>query len=157
MLPTEKMSTTPSPKKKSGDWGNLTAGEMKLVMASVLCMSGKLDTDKLGKLTSMKRKSAASRFPSAKRKLEKMFEDQLDTLGNENDSNVMEKAPARVKKRGDKVTESPEPEPEPKLEIKTETESGEGMSTDSPVKAEAESENSKVEADDIKIKPEPID
>lgn len=44
MLPTEKMSTTPSPKKKSELLGDLTAGEIKLIMASFLCMSGKVRT-----------------------------------------------------------------------------------------------------------------
>lgn len=44
MLPTEKMSTTPSPKKKSEFLGDLTAGEIKLIMASFLCMSGKVRT-----------------------------------------------------------------------------------------------------------------
>ncbi|KAJ5617754.1 hypothetical protein N7537_002868 [Penicillium hordei] len=158
------MSTTPSP-KKSGILGDFTAGEIKLIMASVLCMGGKLDTEKLGKLSNMKRKSAGSRFPSIKRKLEKMFEDQLDNLDDDQtNSNAKGKSPAnsRAKKRRDKAVD---PQLEPKHDIKTEAESEEdtkdtvkveivvesGESTDSLVKVKADTDAH------IKIKPEPID
>ncbi|KAF7524499.1 hypothetical protein PCG10_005759 [Penicillium crustosum] len=157
------MSTTPSPKKKSGLLGDFTAGEIKLIMASVLCMGGKLDTEKLGKLSNMKKKSAASRFPSIKRKLEKMFEDELDNLDNDQtNSNAKGKSAGNscAKKRRDKVVD---PQPEPEHDIKTKAESEEdtkdtvkveivvesGESTDSLVKVKADA--------DIKIKPEPID
>ncbi|KGO75683.1 hypothetical protein PITC_030350 [Penicillium italicum] len=160
MLPTDAMSTTPSPKKKPEYLGDFTASEIKLIMASVLCISGKLDTDKLGKLSNMKRKSATSRFPSIKRKIEKMFEDQLDTLDdNQNESNAKEGSPAksRAKKRAGKVVE-PQPKAEP--EIKTKVESGRsiedavkvedesGDNTDSPVKVDTDS--------DVEIKLEPL-
>ncbi|KAF4762008.1 hypothetical protein N7455_000491 [Penicillium solitum] len=163
MLPTEKMSTTPSPKKKSEFLGDLTAGEIKLIMASFLCMSGKLDTEKLGKLSNTKRKSAAGRLPTIKRKLEKMFEDELDNLDDDQtNSSAKGKSPgnSRAKKRRDKVVD---PQPEPEHDTKTEPESEEdtkdtvkveivvesGESTDSLVKVKADT--------DIKIKPEPID
>ncbi|KAJ9489506.1 hypothetical protein VN97_g3767 [Penicillium thymicola] len=159
------MSTTPSPKKKSGLFGDFTAAEIKFIMASVLCMTGKLDTEKLGKLSNTKRHSASSRFPSIKRKLEKMFEDELSNLDDgQTNSNAKSKAPAngRAKKRRDKVVD---PQPEPEHDIKTEAESGEdtkdavkvevviesGESTESLVKIKADTHT------DIKIKPEPID
>ncbi|CRL29893.1 unnamed protein product [Penicillium camemberti] len=162
MLPTDTMSTTPSPKKKSKLLGDFTAGEIKLIMASVLCMGGKLDTEKLGKLSNMKRKSAVSRFPSIKRKLEKMFEDELENLDDDQtNSNAKGKSPgnSRAKKRRDKVVDQPEAD----HDIKTEAESEEdtkdtvkveivvdsGESTDSLVKVKADA--------DVKIKPEPID
>lgn len=111
----------------------------------------------------MKKKSAASRFPSIKRKLEKMFEDELDNLDNDQtNSNAKGKSPGNscAKKRRDKVVD---PQPEPEHDIKTKAESEEdtkdtvkveivvesGESTDSLVKVKADA--------DIKIKPEPID
>ncbi|KGO69890.1 hypothetical protein PEX1_006160 [Penicillium expansum] len=158
MLPTDAMTTTPSPKKKSGNLGDFTAGEMKLIMASVLCISGRLDTDKLGKLSNMKKKSAASRFPAIKRKLEKMFEDQLDALDDDQDaSTAKEKSPAksRAKKRAGKfVEEQLEAKPEIKTEAKSEStedamkvEIQSGDNNNSPVKVESDS--------DVEIKPEP--
>ncbi|OQE87174.1 hypothetical protein PENNAL_c0020G04746 [Penicillium nalgiovense] len=170
MLSTEKSSTTPSPKKKS-ELADFTAGEMKMIMASVLCIAGRLNTDKLGKLTGTKRNSAASRFPSIKRKLEKMFEDQLDTLDEPNDD-AKERSPTntRAKKRREKVVEEQQ---KPKVDTKVEPKSGEGTSTDStlkvktesgqsinsPVKVESDSESDSAKSVDIsiKIKPEPID
>ncbi|KAJ5187480.1 hypothetical protein N7449_010474 [Penicillium cf. viridicatum] len=163
MLSTDKMSTTPSPKKKSEILGDFTPSEIKFIMASVLCIEGKLDTEKLGKLSNTKRKSAGSRFPSIKRKLEKMFEDQLDNLDDDQtNSNAKGKSPgnSRSKKRRDKVVD---PQPEPEHNIKTEAKSEEdtkdtvkveivvesGESTDSLVKVKADT--------DIEIKPEPID
>ncbi|CAG8909396.1 unnamed protein product [Penicillium egyptiacum] len=172
MLPAEIMATTLFPKKKS-ELGSFTAAEIRLIMASVLCTTGRVDTDKLGKLTSTKKTSAASRFPSVKRKLEKMFEDQLDTIDGQNDSSAKEKTPAksRTNKRREKVVEA-KPKPEIKVEVKS------GETTDSRMKVEAESGESinspvKVESDsdsgesidtpvkkadtDVKIKPEPLD
>ncbi|KAJ5920483.1 hypothetical protein N7516_011341 [Penicillium verrucosum] len=172
--PSPKKSATPSPKKKSGLFGDFTAAEIKLIMASVLCMSGKpkltlltiqLDTEKLGKLSNTKRHSASSRFPSIKRKLEKMFEDELSNLDDgQTNLNAKGKGPAtgRAKKRRDKVVD---PQPEPEHDIKSEAESGEdtknavkveiviesGESTESLVKVKADTDT------DIKIKPEPID
>lgn len=110
----------------------------------------------------MKRKSAVSRFPSIKRKLEKMFEDELENLDDDQtNSNAKGKSPgnSRAKKRRDKVVDQPEAD----HDIKTEAESEEdtkdtvkveivvdsGESTDSLVKVKADT--------DVKIKPEPID
>ncbi|KAJ5509384.1 hypothetical protein N7527_011527 [Penicillium freii] len=163
MLPTETMSTTPSPKKKSALLGDFTAAEIKLIMASVLCMGGKLDTEKLGKLSNMKRNSASSRFPSIKRKLEKMFEDELDGLNDDQtNSNAKGKSPGngRAKKRRDKVVD---PQPEPEHDTKTEAESEEDTKDNVKVEILVESGEStdslvKIKDDtDIKIKPEPID
>lgn len=42
MLSTDKMSTTPSPKKKSEILGDFKPSEIKLIMASVLCIEGKV-------------------------------------------------------------------------------------------------------------------
>ena len=130
-----------------------------------------MDTDKLGKLTNIKRNSAASRFPSVKRKLEKMFEDQLDTLGEQTEAAGKDKATpkSRAKKRREKVVES-QPEPEP--EVKTEAKSENSRETPEKIEIDAESDdedvvklkqdlvNTKNDLDDIKpesIKPEPID
>ncbi|KAJ5206945.1 hypothetical protein N7491_002425 [Penicillium cf. griseofulvum] len=158
--------SSPSPKKKLEYLGDFTAGEMKLLMASVLCTPGKLDTDKLGKLTNMKRNSAASRFPSVKRKLEKMFEDQLDTLGEQIEAAGKDKLTpkSRAKKRRDKVVES-QPKPEP--EIKTEAKSEESPETPEKIEIDDESEEEEdlvqlkkdlvnIKADLVDIKPEPI-
>ncbi|KAJ5503358.1 hypothetical protein N7463_006232 [Penicillium fimorum] len=153
--------SSPSPKKKPDHLGDFTAGEMKLIMASVLCTPGKIDTNKLGKLTNMKRNSAASRFPSVKRKLEKMFENQLDTLDEQDDTAVNYNSPpkSQAKKRRDKVVE---PQREAKLETNTKAESGESF--DTPVKVEicSESEDDtedleKIKDDCVNIKPEPMD
>ncbi|KAJ5824170.1 hypothetical protein N7447_006510 [Penicillium robsamsonii] len=152
--------SSPSPKKKPDHLGDFTAGEMKLIMASVLCTPGKIDTNKLGKLTSMKRNSAASRFPSVKRKLEKMFENQLDTLGAQDDTAVNDNSPpkSRAKKRRDKVVG-----PQPKAELKTDTQAESGESFDTPVKIETDVESEddtkdeKNKADLVNIKAEPID
>ncbi|KAJ5486106.1 hypothetical protein N7530_000406 [Penicillium desertorum] len=163
------MSTTPSPKKKP-ELGDFTAGEIKMIMASVLCIDGKLDTDKLGKLTNNKRKSASSRFPSIKRKLEKMFAKELDTLDDQNDSNAKEKSPTntRAKKRREKVVEEQQ---KPEADTKVESKSGESTSTDStskvkaesgqsinsPVKVESDSESAKSVDTSDKVKLEPTD
>ncbi|KAJ5964363.1 uncharacterized protein N7479_004239 [Penicillium vulpinum] len=151
------MSSTPG-KKKSDYMGDLTGAEVKLLMASILCTNGKLDTEKLGKLTDMKRKSAASRFPTLKRKLEKIFEDKLDMLDDQPESPMQGKpSPAKSRaKRREKVVEQ-----EPNLELETKTEAKSGESIETPVKLEAKSEDEieipeKSEAD-IVIKPEPID
>ncbi|OQE30789.1 hypothetical protein PENFLA_c002G10684 [Penicillium flavigenum] len=149
---------------------DFTASEIKMIMASVLCIAGKLDTDKLGKLTGNKRRSAASRFPSIKRKLEKMFEEELDTLDDQNDPNAKEKSPAnsRAKKRREKVIEEQQ---KPEVDIKLEPKSGEststdstskvkaesGQSIDSPVKVESDSDSAKSVDTSFKIKLEPID
>ncbi|OQE38967.1 hypothetical protein PENCOP_c007G08930 [Penicillium coprophilum] len=153
--------SSPSPKKKSDHLGDFTAGEMKLIMASVLCTPGKLDTNKLGKLTNMKRNSAASRFPSVKRKLEKMFETQLDTLDEQNDTAVNDNSPpkGRAKKRRGKITE-----PQPEAEVENKTEAGSGEIFDFPVKIEVKTKPEddiedlwKFNPDFVNIKPEPVD
>ncbi|KAJ5373955.1 hypothetical protein N7517_005961 [Penicillium concentricum] len=145
---------SPSPKKPPDHLGDFTAGEMKLIMASVLCTPGKIDTNKLGKLTNMKRNSAASRFPSVKRKLEKMFENQLDTLDEQDDTAVNDNSPpkSRAKKRRDKVVES-----QPKAELETNTQAEPGERFDTPVKVEIDSEYEDVTENLEKIKAEPID
>ncbi|KAJ5170399.1 uncharacterized protein N7500_003182 [Penicillium coprophilum] len=160
MFSTDAMSS-PSPKKKPDHLGDFTAGEMKLIMASVLCTPGKLDTNKLGKLTNMKRNSAASRFPSVKRKLEKMFEAQLNTLDEQNNTPVDDNSlpKSRAKKRRDKVTE-----PQPEAEVENKTNAGSGESFDFPVKMEIKAKPEddiedlwKFNADLMDIKPEPVD
>ncbi|CAI7663299.1 unnamed protein product [Penicillium glandicola] len=149
---------TPSPKKRADSMGDLTATEIKLLVASVLCTTGKVDTEKLGKLTDMKKKSAASRFPGLKRKLEKIFEDKLATLGEETESPEKDVSPAKSRsKRREKVVEQ---KPETKLETKPEAESGGSSKT--PVKVESDSEESpestvKLDFDLVKVKLEPID
>ncbi|KZN93012.1 hypothetical protein EN45_031800 [Penicillium chrysogenum] len=168
MLPTKAIPTTSSPKKKP-ELGDSTASEMKMIMASVLCIVGRLDTEKLGKLTGNKRKSAASRFPSIKRKLEKMFEEGLDTLDGQNDPNAKETSPAnvRAKKRREKVIEEQQ---KPEVNIKVELKPGEststdskskvkdesGQSIDSPVKVESDSDSAESVDTSFKIKLEPI-
>ncbi|KAK4861899.1 hypothetical protein LT330_010784 [Penicillium expansum] len=137
------MSTTTPPKKNSGNLDDFTAGEIKLIIAGVLYISGKLDTDQLGKLSNMKRRSAAGFQPSS--------------AGSRRYSTLRGLAgcTSRAKKRAGKVVEEQlEAEPEIKTEAKSE-------STGDPVKVEIVSGDStnrpvKVESDsDVEIKPDP--
>ncbi|QQK39787.1 hypothetical protein Pdw03_2641 [Penicillium digitatum] len=111
------MSTTPSPKKKSEYLGDLTASEIKLILASVLCMSGKLgtlDDDHDG--SNAKGKSPAK--TRAKKRGGKVLDSQLE--------------PEPEIKTEAKPGESA------KNAVKIEVESGE--SSDSPVKVEADTD-----------------
>lgn len=131
-----------------------------------------MDTEKLGNLTDMKRKSAASRFPAVKRKIEKLFEDKLANLDNENDTNdspLKPKIPTKagVKRRRKAVeTEAEEPHPEAdqsETELATKDELGpkeditiEGE-VDTPIKLEPDLSDDNNEEEEFKIKTEPID
>ncbi|KAJ5788271.1 hypothetical protein N7457_003261 [Penicillium paradoxum] len=85
-----------SPKKPG--FGDLSAAELNLMLASTFCSTagGKLDYDKLGFLAGMKKKSASTRYPAVRRKLHKMFEDQLDKF--EDESLIKGKPPVKRRK-----------------------------------------------------------
>ena len=98
-----------------------------------------------------------------------MFEEGLDTLDDQNDSNAKETSPAnvRAKKRREKVIEEQQ---KPEVNIKVELKSGEststdskskvkdesGQSIDSPVKVESDSDSAESVDASFKIKLEPI-